>query len=289
MGGAKANALIRDALVAHPLVSEVKTTKPGMALSGFDLLIVEAPTGKPFIEACAPKFTYVLRHGDTPIGDCAYELFDGNRIEMLVPTHWAARSLPRVPYQIQYMALEPPPFSAPNAEGLMIKPWPRVLHARAFDWMKDTSLALSVAMRVPSVEFVFRKTPNLENEPIVPFPLNVTVQDATSDAAALWEKIGALLVTSRAETFSMMAYEALSRGIAIVYERHLGGIREWADPMIEHAGIYEGRGDELPGLCTEAVETAVDRAVLIRRATQVHQVALSQLSAWLEHAIGTMS
>lgn len=278
MGGAKANALIRDALVAHPLVSEVKTTKPGMALSGFDLLIVEAPTGKPFIDACAPKFTYVLRHGDTPIGDCAYELFDGSRIEMLVPTHWAARSLPRVPYQVQYMALEPAPTEFAVRGG-------KVLHARAFDWMKDTGLALSVAMRAPDLEFIFRKTPNLETDPLLSLPPNVTLLEATSDPVKLWAEIDCLLITSRAETFSMMAYEALWRGIPVVYEESLGGISEWAEGC-----MWNANQNELSDRCRRAMfETRMDRSVLVARARAIHSKAVAQLSAWLEHAIGKMS
>src|SRR3990167_7216213 len=226
MGGSNANALLVERLMDHALVDALAITTPEEPKRGAELLIVEAPTGAPFIRGCDPAFTLVLRHGDTPVGHCGYQCFDDGNAALLVPSQWAARGLLRVPFMVQYMALEPPPEKlAPLGK--------KVLHARAFDFMKCTKLAISVAreaVEMPGTpSFVFRLSPQVASF-ADDLPPNVEVLPAVG-GDALWNDIGCVLITSRDETFSMIGYEAMSRGIPIVCHASLGAIKEWAGPF----------------------------------------------------------
>jgi hypothetical protein len=272
MGGSKANGLLLAALRGNPLVGEVMTTKPDMPKTGHDILIVEAPTGTPFIEACAPAFTFVLRHGDTPLGNCAYERFDRPDTAMLVPSNWATRSLPRVAHFVQYMALERPPGEVPPMGK-------KVLHARAYDFMKDTRMAIEVAREAPEVEFVFRLTPGAFAGDLPP---NVTVELATH-GPELWEDIGAVLLTSRAETFSMIAYEAVCRGLRVVAHASLGVLREWADPY--PCTYLADTAQGLAESCRMALEVNEPaRLAAIDCARDVHLRSFEQMNYWLGRA-----
>jgi hypothetical protein len=280
MGGSNANALIVQGLMDHPLVEAIAITTPDEPKRGADLLIVEAPTGAPFIRGCEPKYTYVLRHGDTPVGDCGFECFEDGVAAFIVPTQWAARGLPRVPYVVQYMALEPP---AALSNGVLPPLGKRVLHARAFDFMKGTGLALAVAraaLQEPGMpSFVFRLSPQVD-EVKVDVPPNVELLRAVG-GDALWRDIGCVLLTSRDETFSMIAYEAMGRGIPVVCHASLGAVKEWAG----HLPLYVGHETALASACRNALRASFDfRLELRTRAQVVHEKAVAQLGRWLEEA-----
>jgi hypothetical protein len=276
MGGTNANALLFGKLRDHPLVDAIAVTTPDAPKRGADLLVVEAPTGTPFVEGCEPLFTFVLRHGDTPIGHCAYEQFEDSTIALLVPTQWAARGLPRVPFMVQYMALEPPPAELPPLGK-------KVLHARAFDFMKGTGLALRVAteaLEEPGAPpFVFRQSPDVGSF-AYDIPPNVEVLPAVG-GDALWKDIGCVLLTSRDETFSMIAYEAMCRGIPVVSHASLGALKEWGGPL----PFYQGHEQALAQACRSAVRvTQQYRQELHTRACVTYAKAMLQMDQWLQHA-----
>lgn len=278
-GGSNANAQIVAQLMSHASVADITVTTPEEPKRGADLLIVEAPTGTPFIKGCDPRYTYVLRHGDTPIGNCAYECFDEGNIALIVPTQWAARGLPRVPYMVQHMAFTPPTNEALPPLGK------KVLHARAFDFMKGTGLALAVAKEALSTpgapSFVFRMSPQvalIDDDDDV--PSNVEVLPAVG-GEALWRDIGAVLITSRDETFSMIAYEACARGIPVVCHPSLGALKEWGGPLL----YYAGHEQALAQTCRSAVRSSDQYRNEIRlKACVVYARAKLQLDQWLENA-----
>jgi len=289
MGGSNANALIASALKAHPFVSDLQLTTPGEPKTGADLLIVEAPTGAPFIKECDPRYTYVLRHGDTPVGDSAFECFDEGNIAFIVPTQWAARGLPRVPFVVQYMAIEPPP-SIDTMPRLLTKKvlGKKVLHARAFDFMKGTGLALDVAraalMEPGMPSFVFRQSPQIALV-TADVPPNVEVLPAVG-GEDLWQDIGCVLLTSRDETFSMIAYEAMCRGIPVVCHASLCGVKEWAG----HSPFYAGHENALASSCRSAIGVTLDYRMQLRTlALVVHAKAKAQMDRWLDDAVGKVS
>lgn len=291
MGGSNANALIFDALRTHPLVADLAVTTPDEPKRGADLLIVEAPTGAPFIRGCEVKYTYVLRHGDTPVGDAGYECFDEGVAAFMVPTQWAARGLPRIPYVVQYMALEPPPQVGSDGRPLVMAKSPawaplgkKVLHARAFDFMKGTGLALDVAraaLEEPGMpSFVFRQSPQIAAV-YDDVPPNVEVLPAVG-GEELWRDIGCVLLTSRDETFSMIAYEAMGRAIPIVCHASLCAVKEWAG----HFPFYAGHETALASSCRSALGVSLAyREDLRTRALIVHEKARAQMDRWLEAAV----
>jgi len=289
MGGSNANALLVQRLMDHPLVGAIAITTPEEPKRGADLLIVEAPTGAPFIKGCEPKYTYVLRHGDTPIGDCGYECFDEDNIAFIVPTQWAARGLPRVPYVVQYMALAPPPdVDMQLLFGKTILGKKKVLHARAFDFMKGTGLAIDVAraaLNEPGMpSFVFRKSPLVEVV-TADVPPNVEVLPAVG-GEELWRDIGCVLLTSRDETFSMIAYEAMGRGIPVVCHASLGAVKEWAG----HLPFCAGHEEALAAYCRSALRATMEYRMELRtRALIVHAKAKAQMDNWLEDAAGKVN
>lgn len=276
MGGSNANAALLSALRTHSLVADLAVTTPDEPKRGAEILIVEAPTGAPFIRGCEPRYTYVLRHGDTPVGDCGFECFEDGATGFIVPTQWAARGLPRVPYVVQYMALDPP-----HDVSVLPPLGKKVLHARAFDFMKGTGLALAVAraaLEEPGMpSFVFRLSPQVD-EVKVEIPRNVELLRAVG-GEALWRDIGCVLLTSRDETFSMIAYEAIGRGIPVVCHASLGAIKEWAG----HLPLYAGHESVLASNCRSALRVSVDyRKELQTRAAIVHAKAVAQMDRWLE-------
>lgn len=278
MGGSNANAALLRALSAHPLVADLAVTTPEEPKRGAEILIVEAPTGAPFIRGCEPRYTYVLRHGDTPVGDCGFECFEDGVAAFIVPTQWAARGLPRVPYVVQHMALDPP-----HDVSVLPPLGKKVLHARAFDFMKGTGLALAVAraaLEEPGMpSFVFRLSPQVD-EVKVDIPPNVELLRAVG-GDALWKDIGCVLLTSRDETFSMIAYEAMGRGIPVVCHASLGAVKEWAG----HLPVYVGHETALASGCRSALRASLDfRLELRTRALVVHAKAVAQLDRWLEEA-----
>lgn len=278
MGGSNANAALLRALSAHPLVADLAVTTPEEPKRGAEILIVEAPTGAPFIRGCETRYTYVLRHGDTPVGDCGFECFEDGVAAFIVPTQWAARGLPRVPYVVQHMALDPP-----HDVSVLPPLGKKVLHARAFDFMKGTGLALAVAraaLEEPGMpSFVFRLSPQVD-EVKVDIPPNVELLRAVG-GDALWKDIGCVLLTSRDETFSMIAYEAMGRGIPVVCHASLGAVKEWAG----HLPVYVGHETALASGCRSALRASLDfRLELRTRALVVHAKAVAQLDRWLEEA-----
>lgn len=276
MGGANANALLYGILSKHPGVEEIALTTGDAPKRGADLLIVEAPTGAPFVRGCEPRYTLVLRHGDTPIGNCAFECFDEGNISFLVPTNWAARGLPRVPFMVQYMALVPP-----SDERALPRLGKKVLHARAFDFMKGTGLAVSVAkesLELPGgPSFVFRQSP-LVGASSVEVPPNVEVLPAVG-GEELWRDIGCVLLTSRDETFSMIAYEACARGVPVVCHPSLGAVKEWAGPLLHYAGNEQ----MIAQSCRTALRVADQyRNELRVRACVVYAKAMQQIDMWVQ-------
>lgn len=271
MGAPKANALLIEALRSHPLVRHLGVSTDRVVRTGAELLVVDAPTGKPFLDVAGAKYSVVVRHGDIPIGHCAFDAFDGDpdNVAMLLPSAHALRFLPRLRHHVQWMSLEQPPDVAPRRGS-------KVLHARAFDWFKDSHLALRVARAAPDLQFVFRCFARPASG--VEVPGNVTLLDQTV-GPELWDDVGALLLTSRMETFCLTAYEAMGRGIPVAYHHELGAIDEW------------GHGGGLPCDTPDAFASALrimlneyepkHRSAVQAIAWKAHVRAREQLSEWL--------
>lgn len=270
MGAPKANALIAEALRAHPLVKHLGVSTDRVVRTGADLLVVDAPTGKPFLDVAGAKYSVVVRHGDIPIGHCAYDAFDGDpdNVAMLVPSAHAMKFLPRVRHHVQWMSLEQPP-------GALPKRGTKVLHARAFDWFKDSHLALRVAREASDLQFVFRCFARPGSD--VEIPPNVTLLDQVV-GPELWDDIGALLLTSRMETFCLTAYEAMSRGIPVAYHSDLGAIDEWGS----RGGMNCTTPDEFDGALHVLLSYDRKHRDAVQAAAWVaHMRAKEQLSEWL--------
>lgn len=189
---------------------------------------------------------------------------------MIVPSAHAMKFLPRVRHHVQWMSLEQPPEARP-------KRGTKVLHARAFDWFKDSHLALRVARSAPDLQFVFRCF--ARPAPDVAIPSNVTLLDQVV-GPELWDDIGALLLTSRMETFCLTAYEAMSRGIPVAYHCDLGALDEWGS---------RGGLSCMPNEFGDALRLLLSYDHRRRDAVQAaawvaHTRAKEQLSEWLSIA-----
>lgn len=182
-------------------------------------------------ESLRTDHAYVWRHGDESLhhlGPLSMSL-EGGHATLLVPSHATAHSITwQVRKAVLYSALEAPhvlhtpsAFRKPS-QGAM-------LHVGAWDHQKGTDIALRVARLLPKQQFIFRAVDKAtaarwEHDSTV--PSNVRVLPPTPDQHELWVGVSGVLVTSVFETFCMIAYEALSRGLPVV-ARWLPEVHEW--------------------------------------------------------------
>ena len=111
-------------------------------------------------------------------------------------------------------------------------------------------------------------------------PPNVEVLDATDSEDTLWEDVGCVLITSRYETGSRIAYEANGRGIPVVAHSSLEALREFCQPF----GGYDA--STLAKSCERALKAAGDsdyRLAMREAAVNVVRQAHQQLDGWLLH------
>jgi len=159
----------------------------------------------------------------------------------------------------------------------------KVLHVQAFASGKGTGRALDVAKALPGVEFVFRRntvslhdrlSPVLSDEGSI-----VTILHPTDSREELWDGIGCVLVTSLSESFCLIAYEALSRGIPVVAPTHLESLfREWSGSAVRTETSTEGMAREVE----QALRMNEPRSGLHHLAVEAHERAISQLQCLLE-------
>jgi glycosyltransferase involved in cell wall biosynthesis len=286
-GGARVNALLIDLLKRHPLLGEVEVVMHDVVSVKPDIAMVEVPTGVPYLERIGASRIVLLRYGDQGHGACAFQLFErGANAVVVVPTEFAYRTLGYgIPYQVIYNAFEPPDVVAQGG-----KRGKKVLYAGVYRFAKDTPLAAKVASLAPDLGFVWRKSTDIHEaiEPIA-VPPNVTLLEATSNRDELWDGVGCVLVTSRYESFCLIAYEAMCRGIPVVYHERLESITEWAGKTTEWVGkvggLYLcGTAAAMAAACRDAIWNGASDGPLdksIELANRVHQTSLRQLDAFI--------
>jgi len=300
-GGARVNALLIDLLKRHPLLGEVEVVTHDVVGARPDIAIVEVPTGLPYLERIGASRVVLLRYGDQGHGACAFQLFErGADAIVIVPTEFAYRTLGYgIPYQVIYNAFEPPDVVqrvAVDAEGRpMGKPGKKVLYTGVYRFAKDTPLAARAAALAPDLEFVWRKSTDIHEaiEPIA-VPLNVELLEATPNRDELWDGIGCVLVTSRYESFCLIAYEAMCRGIPVVYHQRIESITEWAGkgpglyPCASAAGMaaacreaITNRANALTSVSNNLGSPECQGWALIEVANRVHQISLRQLDVFI--------
>jgi glycosyltransferase involved in cell wall biosynthesis len=282
-----------DLLKRHPLLGEVEVVMHDVVSVKPDIAIVEVPTGVPYLERIGASRIVLLRYGDQGHGACAFQLFErGANAIVVVPTEFAYRTLGYgIPYQVIYNAFEPPDVVAQGG-----KRGKKVLYAGVYRFAKDTPLAAKVASLAPDLGFVWRKSTDI-HEAIEPMavPPNVTLLEATSNRDELWDGVGCVLVTSRYESFCLIAYEAMCRGIPVVYHARLESITEWAGKARWLYPCASATG--MAAACREAIVSAANEfqnaqghdgmlpllpeAELIEAANRVHQASLKQLDAFV--------
>lgn len=263
-GGARVNALLAELLYRHPLIGAVENVGHDMIPEKpTDIAMVEVPTGAPYVRRLNAKKVVLLRYGDQGHGACAYELFErGVDAVVLVPSEYAYRTLSyRIPYRVVWNAFEPPDMVREG--GSLGK---KVLYTGAYRFAKDTPLAARVATEAPDLQFVWRRSTDI-GEPLAPIatPPNVELLDPTADRDELWRDIGCVLVTSRYESFCLIAYEAACRGIPVVFHEELASIREWAG-TVDVASDTLIHGAQSAGDGLRACRTPVEFAKACRAA-----------------------
>lgn len=182
-------------------------------------------------ESLHTRRAYVWRHGDESLHALAplSMSLDEGCASLLVPTQASADSVQwHVRKAVLYSALEAPHvLDVPSAfrkpsQGAM-------LHVGAWDHQKGTDIALRVARLLPEQRFIFRAIDRHTASRWIAdktVPRNVEVLPPTPDSADLWAGVSGVLVTSIFETFCMIAYEAVSRGLPVV-ARWLPEVWEW--------------------------------------------------------------
>jgi glycosyltransferase involved in cell wall biosynthesis len=282
-GGARVNALLIELLKRHPLIGEVEAVAHDVVSAKPDVAFVEVPTGVPYVERIGARRNVLLRYGDQGHGACAFQLFEkGADAVVLVPTEFAYRTLNYgIPYRVIYNAFEPP--DAIGAPAVQAKSGKRVLYTGVYRFAKDTPLAARVASLAPDLEFVWRRSTDVHESigPLV-IPSNVNLCDATSNREELWDGIGCVLVTSRYESFCLIAYEAMCRGIPVVYHSRLESIKEWAGVG---QGLYPcATPAEMAAACRQVISDRGDLVtyeMLTEVANVVHATSLRQLDAFI--------
>lgn len=273
MGGDRARILLRQAFEARGAKVEVSTYES--VPRGRDVYVFETPTTNSAVLDADGRATVLLRHGDCQMASLAPQLIDTPGVTLVTPTAYAYHCLGwRVERsRVQWMALEPPRYAygeQPKTLGT------KVLHVRAFDFQKDTPLAIQIAREMPGTEFVFRCQPGVRRLPV---PSNVTLLPPTMDQDELWADVGCLLVTSRWESFCMAAYEAMGRGIPVVYHNSLRALSEWC--------VTDWLAFEEAATATAQVLLALERPLRIGRSIEriahaTHKAATEAFDRWMD-------
>jgi len=265
MGGGRARQALAAGLFGHGYdVILGNSAAPPDA----DVYVFDSPIqGRPSV---GDRPWAVMRHGDCQVAFLAYESL-GAGVPLITPTQWAYERmlgwrLPR--HRVQWMSLSIPA----DLQSGEIRDGKKILHVRAWDFQKDTGLALRVMSRLPTVPCLLRQQAGTARSPV---SHNVTVLPATADQDALWDDVGCLLVTSRQETFCIAAHEALARGIPVVAHQSLGALAEWSGGAIS----FGDTEDELATLAMEALEWQGSfRDQRIKAAQQAFDVACKQMA-----------
>jgi hypothetical protein len=280
-GGQRVLALLASLLRRHPLLGPIDELSHDVIPDiRPDAVFVEVPTGAPYLRRVGAKKIVLVRMADEGYGACAFELVEGRAdLTVLIPTEAAYGSLgSRMPHHVVFNAFEPPADVAVGGRR-----GHRILYTGAFRFAKDTPLAAEVAVLCPEQRFVWRKsTP--EHQPLASLlvPPNVELCDPTSDPDRLWEDIGAVLVTSRSESFCLVAYEAFCRGLPVIAHSDLRAIGEWAG--MPH-GLYLGDSAlVLAAACRGAIRAGADPEEfngLREVAMTAHRSSLMQLDVFI--------
>ena len=286
-GGARVNALFAEVVKRHPAVGDVEVVAHGMVPDQqVDVAFVEIPTGQPYLDRVQAKQTALLRYGDDGHGACAFQVFEREdpRTTVVVPTEYAARTLSyRIPYRVVYNAFEPPEEVRRGGRR-----GNKVLFTGAFRFAKDTPLAAAVACNLPDVSFVWRKSTEFHQALApIPVPENVELLDPTPDRDELWQDVGCVLVPSRFESFCLIAYEAMCRGVPVVFQSSLGSIPEWAG--IPPGLFMANNATNLAGCVSAALDAVTKKedpyAKLAAIAQSVHEQSLRQANALIDELV----
>lgn len=281
MGGDRARLQLRRAFEERGASVEVTTHADGVP-KGRDVYVFETPVTNSQVLDADGRVSVLLRHGDCQMASLAPQVIDTPGVILLTPTDYAYRCLGwRVERRlVQWMALEPP---ALELGQLPEQPCGNtILHVRAFDFQKDTALAFEIAAALPSHRFVFRV-----HATEIPFSgltfrtaQNVTLLPPTPNQDDLWRDVGCLLVTSRWESFCMTAYEALGRGIPVVWHDSLKAINEWCDNGLRFLGAHGGGARVAHAMQPMLHGAMAHESVAI--ATEAHRKAREQFDGLFE-------
>lgn len=192
---------------------EVEETTPSRChdFTHRDLLVWSGPTfNQGIIDTLYPKKAILWRHGDESLQDYPIGAIVTGRAYLCLPSAWACQHLGwNVPCRALYPAFEPPPAAIPPRGS-------KWLYVGAFEPGKNLQEALVTAHKYPDEQFIFRGNEGKKRgrQFELGWP-NVQWGDYTESQEELWDDVKGLFLPSLFETFSILAYEAMSRGLPV--------------------------------------------------------------------------